>query len=334
VLNGRLNIATGIIEPHTPEIFEVVQIPVNYDPTAVCPHFDNFLTTTLDADIIPLAEEILGYCLIPITIFEKAVMLLGEGSNGKSVFLHVLISLLGRENVATEALHDFEENRFRVADLYGKLANICADLDYRALKSSQMFKKIVSGDPITGERKFKNPFSFSPYARLLFSSNRLPTTKDITYAFYRRWLIVAFTRTFEGEDADTKLREKLETELPGIFNRALSGLRRLLAQNKFSEPDAVKTALDEYQEENNSLIPFVSECVKPGGYVAKKTLYKSYAKWCADQGYDPVNQKEIKATVLKFPNVRERRIDGGDGPWVWDGISLMDNAPAFEKAND
>ena len=333
--NGRLSIATGKVEPHTPDNFEVAQIPVDYEPTAICPHFDNYLITTLDPEIIPLAEEILGYCLIPSTIYEKAVMLLGEGSNGKSVFLHVAISLFGKENVSTEALHDLEENRFRVAGLYGKLANICADLDCRALKSSQMFKKIVSGDPITGEWKFKNPFSFSPFARLLFSANRLPATTDVTYAFYRRWLIIPFTRTFEGDNADKELREKLITELPGIFNRALAGLMRLLSQNKFSEPDAVIAALGEYLEENNSLIPFISECIKPGGYVAKKTFYQSYVKWCLDQGSDPVNQKEIKATVIRnFPKVRERRLDGGNGPWVWDGISLMDNAPAFERPND
>jgi putative DNA primase/helicase len=66
---------------------------------------------------------------------------------------------------------------------------------------------------------------------LLFSANKIPSSRDRTHAFYRRWLIIPFTRTFNGEGGnptpDKGLRDKLHAELPGIFNGAAAqGLRK------------------------------------------------------------------------------------------------------------
>jgi P4 family phage/plasmid primase-like protien len=246
--NGRLEWKTKALHPHTPDIFEVVQIPVTYDPDAGCPVFDGYLHTTLAADVIPLVEEIMGYGLIPDSRYEKAIMFSGEGENGKSVLLDTIKTLLGAENVSNVALHDLEENRFRAAELFGKLGNIFADLDARALRSSSMFKTLVTGDSITAERKFGQPFTFSNYARLLFSANQLPPSSDRTHAFYRRWLVVPFEQTFTGKAADKQLRAKLQAELSGILNRALAGLQRLFEQDAFTEPQAVKDALAAYED--------------------------------------------------------------------------------------
>jgi hypothetical protein len=172
--NGCLDWATGVLEPHTPAVFTTVQLPIEYDPTATCPAFDRYLQTTFDADVIPLIEEILGWCLLPDRRFEQAIMLTGEGENGKSVFLDLVGYLLGEDNVSNVALQDLEENRFRAAELYGKLANVFADLDARGLQTSSMFKTLTTGDPITAERKHAQPFRFRSYAKLLFSANKIP----------------------------------------------------------------------------------------------------------------------------------------------------------------
>ena len=140
VKNGRLDWRTGIIEPHNPNIFEIVQLPVTYDARATCPVFDKYLETTLEPDVIPLVEEIMGYCLIPNTKYEKAVMCTGAGRNGKSIFLYIMQQLIGNENVSNVALQELEENKFRAAELLGKLANVFADLDARALKGSSFLK--------------------------------------------------------------------------------------------------------------------------------------------------------------------------------------------------
>ena len=131
-----------------------------------------------------------------------------------------------------------------LVDLFGKLANVFADLDRRALKGTSYFKTIVSGDSIDAERKFKSTFSFTPYAKLIFSANEIPHSSDNTFAFYRRWCIIPFNNKFEGEKADVNLLHKLTTpeELSGLLNRALQGLIRLIDNNGFTEPRSVLNA--------------------------------------------------------------------------------------------
>jgi putative DNA primase/helicase len=333
--NGRLDWMNGKLDLHSPDYFEIVQLPIVCDPNAVCPLFDRYLETTLAPEIIPLVEEIMGYCLIPDTRFEKAVMAVGAGANGKSVLLDTITAFLGAENVSTIALQDLEENRFRVAELYGKLANIFADLDERALKSSATFKALVTGDRITAERKFAQPFSFRPYARQIFSANSLPPSKDRTHAFYRRWLIIPFERTFEGKEADKELRAKLRIELPGILNRALRGLKRLSSEGKFTEPQAVTAALEEYQLENDTVASFVAEFVveDANATTAKQRLYGKYRNWCETQGLHPVTQKLFKVSLKRiFPKLDEVRPSSGRAPWHWVGIRLIEDAQPFTDA--
>jgi putative DNA primase/helicase len=331
--NGRLNWKTRELFPHSPEIFEITQLPVSHDILALCPVYDNYMETTLDPDVIQLAEEIIGYCLLPDTKFEKAIMCTGPGRNGKSIFLHLIQHLLGLENVANIALQEIEENRFRAAELLGKLANIFADLDSRALKGSSFFKMLVSGDSLTAERKFKDPFSFVNYARLIFSANKLPRSTDTTFAFYERWLIIPFDRVFDKNNpaTDPDLRTKLAepSELSGILNRALSGLQRLYFTGRFTEPESVKAALNEYQLLNDSVLAFCEDCVEiaPCNVITKKNLYSSYKIWCESQGLRPVSQTKLKPSLLKaFPQIKDGR-DSNNGPRIWYGIELNEEAP-------
>jgi P4 family phage/plasmid primase-like protien len=333
LLNGRLEWATGTLHAHTPDVFSVMQLPVSYDPDALCPTCDHYFQTTLDEDVIPLVEEVMGDHLIPDTRYEKATMLTGEGENGKSVFIDMLTALLGSQHVSNVALQDLEENRFRVAELFGKLGNFFADLDPRALKSSSLFKALVTGDEIEAERKFQQPFKFRNVARLLFSANKLPPSSDRTHAFYRRWHVIPFTRTFTAETRDTELREKLIQELPGLLNRALQGLCRLAAQKRFTEPQAVKDALSAYERQNDTVAAFFDEAVETNdkGYIGKQRFYKTYRGWCDLQKLRPVTQKELKTRLYHLcSTLDEARIEtngtrGGKGPWHWIGIRLIDD---------
>jgi putative DNA primase/helicase len=278
----------------------------------------------------------MGHCAVPDTRFEKTIMFTGPGSNGKSVMLDILVAMLGPEHVSHVALQDLSENRFQSAELLGKLANIFADLDERAITSSTHFKMLTTGDPITAERKFGQPFKFKNYARMLFSANRMPHSRDRSYAFYRRWIIIPFTRTFSdtSEDKtlkpDKNLREKLYKELPGIFNRALSGLHRLYAHHVFTVPTSVHDALAAYQRDNDTVAAFAKECLEASvtGKIVKQELWRIYRRWCAMQGFKEVNQREFKKSLVQlFPKLDEYREPGGKGPRKWLGIQLTDDAP-------
>lgn len=327
VLNGRLNWRTGELVSHDPESFEVVQLPVTYKAAANCPAFDHFLETTLDAEVIPLVHELLGYCCIPDTRHEKCFLFTGGGSNGKSVLLDTLTALLGSENVSAVGLQELEENRFAAAALVGKLANVHADLDSRALRSSRMFKALVTGDLLTVERKYVEPFEYRNRARLIFSANSVPLAADKSFAFLRRLVIVPFERTFTGDRADKHLREKLTTpeELSGILNRALAGLLRLDSNQGFTIPVQVHTALEDYHRANDSIAEFVAEktTLDTEGRVSKEDFRNAYWPWCDDQGYKRMSDRGIKDSLkVAVPGVGEVRLGGKERCWT--GM-LLDN---------
>lgn len=326
--NGRLDWKTGELYPHNENEFIITQIPVVYNPEADCPVFKQYLRTTLEKEIIPLIPEIIGYCLIPDTSFEKAIVLLGEGANGKSVFLNVLTALLGENNVSNSELQMLINNRFRAAELLGKLANISADIGNQRLENTERFKKLITGDRMTVEQKHKDPFEFNNYARLLFSANELPGSRDRTYAFYRRWLIIPFTRTFKGENADKNLTQKLVKELSGIFNLGLRGLKRLKKNNKFTEPQQVIEAKKKYKMQNDSVTAFINERIEESkdNHIIKKHLYNEYKKWCEEQGLKPVSHRNPdfkRAFYNSIDSLDEFRTNNGNGPWAWLNIELI-----------
>jgi P4 family phage/plasmid primase-like protien len=335
VKNGQLEWATGHLAPHTSAVFTTVQLPIEYDSVATCPAFDHYLSTTFDTDVIPLIEEILGWCLVPDRRFEQAVMLTGEGENGKSVFLDLVGYLLGEGNVSNVALQDLEENRFKAAQLYGKLANVFADLDARGLQSSSMFKTLTTGDPIDAERKHCDPFRFRSYAKLLFSANTIPASRDRTHAFYRRWLIIPFTRTFDGlgdnPKPDKGLREKLKAELPGILNRAIDGLRRLTLNEAFTQSKSVIEAKKAYIRSNDNVRVFVEECViaKAESTIVKKNFYQVYEIWCDRYGERAISQKALKDALKKIiPHLDEWR-ESASSPWKWLGMQWSPDAADY-----
>ena len=325
VKNGRLDWTSKKLLPHDPTLPEIIQIPVTYDPAADCPTFKKYLITTFEKEIIPLVLEFLGLLLIPSTVFEVTIMLIGSGANGKSVLIRVIENLLGEENVSNIELQALAENRFALAGLAGKLVNVFADLSDRALGDSALFKALNSGDTVTGEHKYGKPFKFRNFARMVFSANRMPTSRDRTFAFYRRWIIIPFTRTFQKENADKQLGAKLAKEVNGIFNLALEGLARLVNNGAFTEPPQVGQALEAYKIQNDSILAFLSDCVKENKHsvISKQTLYDRYKEYCEDQGLRPFSQQKLRGKLFEaFPSISEGRA-GARGPRLWRGIQII-----------
>ena len=239
--NGLYDTRTHELKPHTSEYLSTVQIPVAHDPAATCPAIDMFLSEVLDSGDIKTVYEWFGFTLEPEYWIQKMLMLLGEGSNGKSTFLDLFEAFIGPNNCVNESIHQLVNNRFRVAGLYGKLANIHADISDRELNNTGTLKLLSGGDKISAEKKGKEPFKFKNFARLIFSANRLPRARDDTDAWYRRWTFISFTRKF-GPDPDAvklddkKIMHKLATdeELSGLLNHAIEALAVLHEQDGFT----------------------------------------------------------------------------------------------------
>lgn len=187
-----------------------IQLNVNYNPNMLSPSWANYLKTTFDNDKerMNLVGEMLGYCLQPQCNLEKAFLLYGTGGNGKSVLLNVIDMIFTTENVSEVSMADLDKPFSRSA-IYGKLINKSSELDTKVMDTSY-FKKLVSGEYVDAQFKFKDVFKFRNISKMVFSMNSLPTVKDRSDGFYRRLIIIPFLKKFEGKDKDINLSYKLE----------------------------------------------------------------------------------------------------------------------------
>lgn len=293
--NGLYDVRESRLKPHDPNYLSTVQINANFNEKAQCPRFMEFLKDSLGETEISIVQEILGYLLVPINKAQKSFVFVGAGNAGKSTLLSVAQDiLLGSRNVSNvpwQALSD----RFKTAELFGKLANIFADLPSRSIEDNGIFKSITGEDYLTVEKKNKTPFSFKPYARLLFSCNDIPKNYgDKSNAFYRRLIIIRFEKSVPMEKRDASLKDKLREEADGILLWALEGLKRLMANDyTFSESENTKRELERYRTESNSALSFVEDVCTfhVDRCIELKELYREYGEYCQECG--------MKATSLR-----------------------------------
>lgn len=331
--NGLLNLSTLELEPYRPEALSTVRVPIWYDASAKCPRFLEFLAVIFDGDeeLITLVAEIFGYCLTNETRAHKAFIFYGKGSNGKSVLIEMLKLLLGKANISSVTLGELDKSFSRYG-LVDKLLNVATENEVSSSAlDTTYFKAIVAGDEIQVEKKHEQGFSYAPYCKLVFALNNLPYSKDKSFGFQRRLIIVPFNKTFEGRHADVFLQDKLKEELPGILNFALKGLNRLRKNGyMFSSSKAVNEALQAYTDTLNPVQRFVREKLAAAANSDVKILYdkitSAFGDWADRNGYqNKYNQSRLSELVkdcLKAQGTPFRLFKSG-GRRGLTGISLV-----------
>ena len=312
-LSGELVLRDGRwqLTPHEREHYRITQIPVVYQPEARAPRFEQFLNEVFAGDPdtndkCRLVCELLGYTLLSTCRFERFVILIGKGSNGKSVLLRVLKELVGVTNCAAVQPAEFD-NRFQRAHLHGKLANIVSEVEQGAMIPDAALKAIVSGEAMTAEHKFCDPFDFSPYATCWFGTNHMPGTRDFSDALFRRAVTIDFNRQFAEHQRDVHLADKLIRELPGILNLALDAIAEVIAIGSFTRPASCEATKAHWRNENDQAAQFIEECCKPlaGHWVESAVVYRRYLDWTREAGIQkPLNRKNLstRLAALGFPN--------------------------------
>lgn len=328
IKNGLYNILEDTLTDHNPNYYSTVQLNVNYDKKADCPLFKKFLNESMggDTEQVALIQEMLGYFLIPVNLAQKCFVIVGVGGAGKSVLLRVLNDvLLGKQNVSNVSWQALNE-RFKTAELFGKLANIFADLPTKNIDDNGIFKALVGEDYLTVEKKNKNPFSFQSCARLLFSCNCIPKNYgDRSEGFYRRLIIMRFNNPVSPDKRDPNLIEKFRMEADGIFMYALEGLKRLMHNNYlFSETEVNKAELQQYREESDSVLLFIRESCEVGKEytVGSTEIFNAYKDYCEECGLKPYSQRMfIQQLTAALPNVT-RGVDTLGKRRILSGIQL------------
>jgi len=338
VKNGMIEWRTGKLLPHDPAYHGLVQMGAEYDPEAKSEDLDRFLAEVFLPDCIPLIEEMLGYLMLPSTSLQKAFVAIGSGGNGKGTFLKILTHLIGEDNVCSMSLHQIQEDKFAAAGLLGKLANVYHDLDPRVLQSTGKFKSIVSGDPISAERKYKDHYSFSPFTRLVFSANEFPRSTDKTDAYFDRLIFVEFPNRFRNTEAQVLDYDQVLIQKPkfmsALLNRALAGLRRLMHHKRFTIPASSFKAIEDYKRECSTALDFMAEYCKktvPGvGCITRKDLYARYAGWCDEQGMKSLSSRNFAKAARGFGAI-DHKIGGTR---IWDGLDWLDGSPPANEVRD
>ncbi|MBF0432570.1 MAG: hypothetical protein HQK83_14895, partial [Fibrobacteria bacterium] len=232
--NGILNLDAAVngkgssLLPHTDDYFTTTALSFDFDPTANCPEWKKVLDTIIpDERLQKILQEWFGYCLTSDLRYQKFLILVGEGSNGKSVILLILTALLGEANVSSLPLEQFDA-RFQLYTTYGKMANIAPEIGHVDRVCEGLLKAYSAGDPIVFEKKWGDSFTGVPTAKLVFGTNQVPRFYDKSRGIWRRLLLLPFDIVIPDEQQDKQLPKHLiQTELPGIFNWALEGLQRL-----------------------------------------------------------------------------------------------------------
>ncbi|MDU3019408.1 MAG: phage/plasmid primase, P4 family [Clostridium perfringens] len=323
VRNGLLDIRDMRFKEHTPSYLSTVQLNVEYNPQVDCPQFKKFLNEVLDCKLIPLVQEIVGYLLTTNTASQKAFVFWGPARTGKSTLLWVVeYLLLGKKNVSNIPWQEIGD-KFKTAELLGKLANVFSDLPSKSIDDTGIFKVVTGEDYLMAEKKNKNPFKFKPFARLVFSCNELPRNYvDRTEGFYRRLIIVPFNRQIEKSKIDKALKYKFQREKEGILNWALEGLKRLYENNfEFSENELTDGVKKEYKRENNNVISFVEECCEIDSLFScsRIEIYEAYKEFCGEAGLKALSQIKFNKELEGNFNITRSR---SGKLRLWNGVRI------------
>lgn len=323
-------------KPHSPYRVSYAQINAEYDRRARCENVEKFLSEVLTHQDVAEFLKLSGYICTRETKFEKAFLFSGSGGNGKSTAIKVLQHFLGFENYEVKSLHSIEEDKFSTADLFGKLANFNTDLPARYVPDGENFKRIVTGDELSAQRKNKDPFKFAPECTLVFSANEIPRSTDTSYAYYRRWKFFAFDKSFtDGTNSqDRNLLDKLISpeEMSGLLNNAWSFYNMLEADEGFKESERSQEIMTEYQADNDIVNAFAYEFIDENsdGSILNQELYSIFLDFVTQRGgaKDRISQIRFnKRLRTLYGNKLVQATDHTQGNRkCWRGIDLKDEA--------
>ena len=296
--NGLYKIDTGELLPHTPKIFTTNLLPYNYDPKTKCPRFMQFLEEVFPGDKgkINFIQEAVGYTFHKSMPTAAMFFLIGSGSNGKSVFINTISSLVGEENFSNISFSSLSDERY-ILKLYQKMVNITAETPHAKRINSDIIKAVVGGDWVTGRELYKEPMTFRPYAKHFLAMNKAPMIDDPSHGMWRRIWRLEFPKRFEEHEMDRDLESKLRNELSGIFNWALEGYRRLKDRNfAFIECASMKISKSEYRNDMDSIRDYTSKHLKRSDSkedrLIFKDVYDSYVSFCQNEGKRDIEAKK------------------------------------------
>ena len=320
--NGIYDISEDKFFQFSPEYVITNKIDWDYNPQAYFELTDEVLNNIAcnDKEIRDLLEELIGYCMYRRNELGKAFILTGTGSNGKSTYLNLIKTMLGKKNISVLDLKKLND-RFSTIMLFGKLANIGDDISDEFITDAAEFKKIVTGETIDAEQKGQPKFDFEPYVKLVFSANTIPRIgkgRDSS-AILRRLVIVPFNAKFTSDNPNFKpfIGDSLQGQesIEYLIKIGIAGLKRVLKNKQFTTSEKVQNELNEYEETNNPIIGFFKECEAEDVRIENEPtnqVYTKYQEYCIRNSLQELSSGEFSKQVKKYFNfvIVDKKIQG------------------------
>lgn len=322
--NGILNIKEGKLLEHSPKYKFPYKLSVAYDPKAKCPRFIQFLDeiTLGDKEIQSLLLEFAAYAIANDKPWaQKALVLLGDGKNGKSVFSNLLAQLIGKDFVSALTMDDINDPT-KALKLEGSILNIGQESG-TSKYDNEAIKKAIAGEPLQVKRLYFNPHEIVVRSKMVFTCNSLPKTYDPSHGYFRRFIIIPFeAKSGVHFESDPHLFDKLLTERAGIFNLLIEHYKVLHKRGHFAETKRTKLAKDQYREESfpelqfwkDRIAEFPKESVEYNQHKLNNTeVYEAYVRWCENNGEKRKAANQFMKTlgqILPGFHDRKKKIDG------------------------
>jgi len=301
--NGVLDLITREFMPHSPERGFRSVLPFEFDPSAVAPEWTATAKriTSNNPEAIALLNEAGAFAVMGGRYYpHKAIVLVGDGANGKTTFVNTICAVAGKGNYSSLTLLDIQQSEYNRQLMDGKLFNISEETSVKSFADSSMFKRMVGGGVIQVRKIYKDAYEIENRAKIITTCNELPASYDSTHGFARRLIILPFTRKFTKDDPDfdPNVDEKIKKELPGIFNIFLEAYDRLVKNNAFTECKIAEAKLEEYKLEIDSVMNWAKENVAyfhngsmDSKYITIPDMYAAYKTRVEMGGERPVNVK-------------------------------------------
>ncbi len=319
----------------TPDYFFCNPIPWKIGENEDTPTIDKLFIEWVGEEYKDTLYEIIAYCCLRDYPIHLIFCLIGAGRNGKSRFMALLNKFIGPENVCSTELDTLIDSRFESFKLYKKLVCTMGETNFGLLSKTSLLKKLSGQDMIGYEYKNKQPFDDYNYAKILISSNALPSSLDTSEGFYRRWLITEFPNVFpEGKDI---LETIPEVEYENLAKKLLSILPALIKKGEFTKQGSVEERKQRYVMASNPLSSFISEHCKRDEttYMKYSELYLNYIKYLAKHKRRKISRKEFKSVLDDegLDVTKTTKYEGSDpiNGYFIDGIEMKEEGVKQEQ---
>ena len=317
--NGVLDLNTGTLLEHSPELMLSKVANVDYNPKARSDRFDKFIKDIMvgDREKILYIQTLFGYAMSGSNEREEAYIFYGNTTrNGKSTLLDTVNYLFGDYgmNIQPESLAEQKKSGRSASGDIARL-NGCRLLQMSEPPKNMkldvaLFKTLTGRDKITARHLYENDFEFTPVFKLFINTNYLPVVLDDTLFTSDRIKVITFERHFEPEEQDTGLKDALKTpeSLSGILNWILRGNQQY-RQNvqALCPPKAVRDATEAYRNHSDKLSLFLDdlhseEC---DAVMRCSELYDRYVAWCKENNYGSEGKHSFMSEIRKRPEYKE-----------------------------